>query len=61
MRIVTKVSLSEEGAEFDGKSQTKEQMSAFLEFTRRVPNCVEKNSWKCFSLHFMLADFMLSM
>lgn len=28
MRIVTKVSLSEEEAEFDGKSLTKEQMFA---------------------------------
>jgi len=32
MRIVTKVSLSEEEAEFDGKSLTKEQMSALLEY-----------------------------
>ena len=38
MRIVTKVSLSEEEAEFDGKSLTKEQMAALLEYYR---NCVE--------------------
>ncbi|WP_301250565.1 tyrosine-type recombinase/integrase, partial [uncultured Alistipes sp.] len=38
MRIVTKVSLSEEEAEFDGKSLTKEQMTALLEYYR---NCVE--------------------
>ena len=38
MRIVTKVSLSEEEAEFDGKSLTKEQMIALLEYYR---NCVE--------------------
>ena len=38
MRIVTKVSLSEEEAEFDGKSLTKEQMADLLEYYR---NCVE--------------------
>lgn len=32
MRIVTKVSLSEEEAEFDGKSLSKEQMAALLEY-----------------------------
>ena len=32
MRIVTKVSLSEEEAEFDGKSLNKEQMAALLEY-----------------------------
>lgn len=32
MRIVTKVSLSEEEVEFDGKSLTKKQMSALLEY-----------------------------
>ena len=32
MRIVTKVSLSEEEVEFDGKSLAKEQVSALLEY-----------------------------
>ena len=32
MRIVTKVSLSEEEVEFDGKSLSKEQMAALLEY-----------------------------
>ncbi len=38
MLIVTKVSLSEEETEFDGKSLTKEQMAALLEY---YSNCVE--------------------
>lgn len=56
MHIVTKVSLSEEEAEFDGKSLTKEQMAALLEYYK---NCVEprrKEFWRCSSLHFMPAD-----
>ncbi|MBC5614542.1 tyrosine-type recombinase/integrase [Bacteroides hominis] len=38
MRIVTKISLSDEEAEFDGKSLTKEQMTAMLEYYK---NCQE--------------------
>ena len=44
MRIVTKVSLSEEEAEFDGKSLSKEQMAALLEYYKTALNRAERIS-----------------
>lgn len=58
MRIVTKVSFSEEEAEFDGKVSVRHRWRHCLNITRPVLNLVEKNFWKCSSLPSMPVDFV---
>ncbi len=52
MRIVTKVSLSEEEGEFDGKSLTKEQMMALLEYYKTCPEPRRKEFMEMFFFAF---------
>lgn len=52
MRIVTKVSLSDEEAEFDGKSLTKEQMTALLEYYKSCPEPRRKEFMEMFFFAF---------
>ena len=49
MRIVIKVSLSEEEAEFDGKSLSKEQMAALLEYCK---TCTEPRGKEFLEMFF---------
>ena len=49
MRIVTKVSLSEE-TEFDGKSLSRNRWLHCLNIARPARNRAEKNFWRCSSL-----------
>ena len=52
MRIVSKVSLSEEEAEFDGKSLSKEQMFSLLEYYKTTPKPRRKEFLEMFFFAF---------
>lgn len=52
MRIVTKVSLSEEESEFDGKSLNKEQLLALLEYHKTCPEPRRKEFLEIFFFAF---------
>lgn len=52
MRIVTKVSLSEEESEFDGKSLNKEQLLALLEYYKTCPEPRRKEFLEIFFFAF---------
>ena len=52
MRIVSKVSLSEDEAEFDGKSLTKEQMFSLLEYYKTSPEPRRKEFLEMFFFAF---------
>lgn len=52
MRIITKVSLSEEESEFDGKSLNKEQLLALLEYYKTCPEPRRKEFLEIFFFAF---------
>uniref|UniRef100_UPI00349FD029 tyrosine-type recombinase/integrase n=1 Tax=Alistipes putredinis TaxID=28117 RepID=UPI00349FD029 len=52
MRIITKASLSEEESEFDGKSLTKEQMLALMEYYKTCPEPRRKEFLEMFFFAF---------
>ena len=52
MRIITKASLSEEESEFDGKSLTKEQMLALMEYYKTCPEPRRKEVLEMFFFAF---------
>ena len=52
MRIITKVSLSEEESEFDGKSLNKEQLLALLEYHKTCPEPRRKEFLEIFFFAF---------